>query len=66
MSMAQPERLEAHIIPDDYIEFLMKTNNYLQSSLDSITIDLNKTMILVDNNKTHYLLDPKKTLERIG
>lgn len=66
MCMAKPERVEAHMLPDDYMEFLMKTNNSLRSSLDSITIDFNKPMILVDNNKTHYLLNPKETLERIG
>lgn len=66
MSMANPERIESHIIPDDYIESLMENNINIKSSLDSIHIDLNKPIVLVDNDKTHYLLDPKDTLERIG
>ena len=66
MSMANPERIETHIIPDDYISFLMDNNENFKSHLDSVCIDLSKPIILVDNDKTHYLLDPKDTLERIG
>ena len=66
LSMAKPEQIETHIIPDDYIAFLMKNNNNIKSSLDSIYVDLNKPIILVDSDRTHYLLDPKDTLERIG
>ena len=66
MSMAKPERLEAHIIPDEYLEFLIENNKFLYSHLEPVNIDLKKTITLVDNDKTHYCFDPKETLERIG
>ncbi|MBR3532752.1 MAG: helix-turn-helix transcriptional regulator [Clostridiales bacterium] len=66
LSMAKPKEVYASVIPNDYAEYLMMQNPYINNWFHHTNVDLNQPISMLDNNSIHYLITPKETLEVLG